>query len=333
MSVFLAVTIMISAGEKHMINGDDSLRKSEIYKTAVKIAAENNDSFQVSPAALSVSCSYSRVPIRDIMQDMVREVKMQARWKKQSETDLLDHEKGPDPFFGDLLSLPAEIDWRKENKVTPVKCQEMCSSCWAFATTACLESAIACKTDRLVDLSEQDLMNCNPLGMNCHGGYFTAVELFRTMGAVLESDEPYMAANGTCRNNPRNYKIATWRWFFKDTQGVCIAGPEADQTGHTETGLDSLIKACIVKSGSCYVGVTVDASVMAYSGGIYNVVTDTPTNHAVLAVGYSDSGRYWIIKNSWSTVWGEKGFGYIAYGAANFGEFSGGLLYQGSSTP
>jgi len=57
-----------------------------------------------------------------------------------------------------------------------------------------------------------------------------------------------------------------------------------------------------------------------YSGGIY----DDPKcgallNHAILLVGYGTtlSGRdYWIAKNSWGSMWGEKGYMRIARGAS-----------------
>lgn len=53
---------------------------------------------------------------------------------------------------------------------------------------------------------------------------------------------------------------------------------------------------------------------MAYTGGIYNagVVTCNPAslNHTVLLIGYGvDNGTdYFLLKNSWSSSWGEAGY-------------------------
>lgn len=77
------------------------------------------------------------------------------------------------------------------------------------------------------------------------------------------------------------------------------------------------MKAAVAAQPTC---VSVDASSVKwqlYSGGIYSDkkrTTERDLDHAVTAVGYgSENGQdYWIVRNSWTASWGEKGYIRIA---------------------
>ena len=56
-----------------------------------------------------------------------------------------------------VKDLPASVDWREKGAVTPVKNQGQCGSCWAFATTAMIESYAAIATGNLPVLSSQQV--------------------------------------------------------------------------------------------------------------------------------------------------------------------------------
>ena len=78
-------------------------------------------------------------------------------------------------------SIPAAFDWRQYDKVTPVKQQGECGSCYTFATSAAIESAVLIKrglsaSQTNFDLSEQRLVNCvnqvaGRQNDGCHGGF------------------------------------------------------------------------------------------------------------------------------------------------------------------
>jgi len=70
--------------------------------------------------------------------------------------------------------LPAKVDWVKAGKVTRVKDQGYCGSCWAFVTTGAMESDHAIKGNKLVSLSDQQLIDCSNEywgNWGCQGGW------------------------------------------------------------------------------------------------------------------------------------------------------------------
>ena len=70
-------------------------------------------------------------------------------------------------------------------------------------------------------------------------------------------------------------------------------------------------KQAIAQNGPVIAGMKVFEDMYYYSGGIYqHVAGELRGHHAVAVIGYHE--KYWIIKNSWGTGWGEQGFMRIA---------------------
>jgi C1A family cysteine protease len=64
-----------------------------------------------------------------------------------------------------------DVDWVAQGKVSPVKNQGSCGSCWAFSAVGVLESWALFKSE-VVNLSEQQLVDCSQKYGNegCNGG-------------------------------------------------------------------------------------------------------------------------------------------------------------------
>lgn len=67
------------------------------------------------------------------------------------------------------LTFPSSLDYRAMGKVSDVKNQGQCGSCWAFATTGHYESLLLLKTNVEYDLAEQYVLDCTS-GGSCDGG-------------------------------------------------------------------------------------------------------------------------------------------------------------------
>lgn len=206
-----------------------------------------------------------------------------------------------------ILGAPNErryLDWRQKGIVTGVKDQGACGSCWAFATIGALEGIIATRGRKML-LSEQNLVDCSTSYGNhgCQGGMTDlAFRYVRDNGIMASRDYRYTGKNEKCKFDPNNSVLK-------------IRG-----STRLPKGNESVLRFALSLAGP--IPVAVDASHKSfhtYKSGIYNdnlcssAMKDM--NHAVLLVGFGTDplGRdYWIIKNSWGTSWGERGYMRVA---------------------
>ncbi|CAG9566499.1 unnamed protein product [Danaus chrysippus] len=193
------------------------------------------------------------------------------------------------------VTAPDQFDWRKKGVVTSVKNQRHYGSCWAFSASANVESINAIKTGKLIDVSEQQLVDCDiGYDLGCLGGLaWVAMSYFRQYGAMSLKSYPYVAKEGSCHYDSRKVVIR-----LKDYK-------------HVTQLTEDQIKEHLYNIGPLSIGIAA-APISSYTGGI--VIEDCHSsfqvNHAVLLVGYGKENgvEYWIVKNSWGQNWGEKGY-------------------------
>lgn len=200
-------------------------------------------------------------------------------------------------MYENVNSVPLSVDWRKKGAVTPVKDQGQCGSCWAFSTVVAVEGINYLKTNKLVSLSEQELVDCDTeQNQGCNGGLMDAAfDFIKNKGGLTTGAKyPYRAEAGNCDVTMASAPV------------VAIDGYE-DVPANDE---NALMKAAANQP----ISVAIDAGgydFQFYSEGVFSGDCGTDLDHGVAVVGYGttlDGTKYWIVKNSWGAEWGERGY-------------------------
>lgn len=209
-------------------------------------------------------------------------------------------------------SLPESWDWRNVdgvNYVSPVRNQGACGSCYSFSSMGMLEARIRILTSNTQTpiLSPQQIVSCSNYSQGCLGGfpYLIAGKYAQDFGVVEEDCFPYTGRDDPCimKSSCYHYYIPQY-YYVGGFYGACS---------------EAAMKVELVKNGPVSVAFEVYSDFMNYHGGIYHYTglgdQFNPfelTNHAVLLVGYGrdpqTKEKYWIVKNSWGSDWGESGY-------------------------
>lgn len=205
----------------------------------------------------------------------------------------------------DTSSIPRTLDWRDTAIGGIVKDQSLCGSCWAFAATGAMESAWnkanGSKSPSI--LSDQQVTDCswNWGSHACEGGepYAGIAAAIEAGGISTAKEYEYIGQDDFCRAKNVT-KLANFSGYARI--------PSYD---------DSALMEAVYSRGA--IAVSLDASpsgFLFYSSGVFSdpscKTAKDELDHAVLVVGYGtdeETGRdYWLIKNSWSTHWGDEGY-------------------------
>ena len=206
-------------------------------------------------------------------------------------------------FAGTGKTVPDSYDWRSNGAVTPIKDQGQCGSCWSFSATGAMEGAWAIKHSDLVSLSEQELVDCAGIrygNMGCNGG-------------LMDSAFKFAIDKGMCAESSYAYTSGATQTAgsCKTCSSVVSFSGCADVAPNNQVALKEA-----VANGPVSIAIEADTRYFqSYSGGVLTASTcGTTLDHGVLVVGYGeeDGQKYWLVKNSWGTSWGDDGYLKIA---------------------
>jgi len=208
--------------------------------------------------------------------------------------------------------------------LVPAKDQGQCGSCWTFSAAGALEGSynIKNKPAQLISFSEQQFVDCaSSAGDGCNGGSSNYVFRYtEKKGVMLESEYPYTAQDGnsgTCQYNAAQakYKNKGYNYCTNDST-----------TGENVKPCSLALWQTYLAAGPFSVYMEADSDdFQNYSSGVLVFSADDCSNgsdHAVMAVGWgvdTQSGlTYVLVRNSWSTGWGENGYFRVKYDPSNY---------------
>eukprot|EP00831_Metopus_contortus_P013298 TRINITY_DN1538_c0_g1_i6.p1 TRINITY_DN1538_c0_g1~~TRINITY_DN1538_c0_g1_i6.p1 ORF type:complete len:389 (+),score=55.40 TRINITY_DN1538_c0_g1_i6:243-1409(+) len=272
----------VSTYSKSYATKEEAEKRKKIFAINYGKIVENNK----NPSRTSTLTVYDHADLTDeefseryLLEPM--ESEHTKRWKLET---------GKEP------NADLEINWNEKGKVTTVKDQGMCGSCWTFSSISVIETIVAIKDNKSPErYSEQQIVDCihNYQSNGCQGGEPSdAFKYVQKNGVSLEKDYPYTARDEKCKAN--------------DVKHVIKISGHVNISEGSNTEMEKIIQTrsmavCLAAGYHAF---------RFYKSGV--VTTGCPAiniNHAVTVVGAGtlDNIPYWLVRNSWGKNWGDNG--------------------------
>lgn len=199
----------------------------------------------------------------------------------------------------DNQKIATSVNWT--SNMTPIKNQGECGSCWAFASDALCEYYLKRKNitfPTAPSISEQYLVDCDFSNYGCRGGWPGLALNFIAASGTPDASYSYKGVQGNCLS-PEKYPPT-------------LSCPSPVQEDYPQGNDDRLRQ--ILNVTPVVVAINALPGFLQAQSGIYTPMKQScdasGINHAVVVVGYgSELGhKYWIVRNSWGTEWGEDGY-------------------------
>eukprot|EP00828_Plagiopyla_frontata_P014121 TRINITY_DN1861_c0_g1_i4.p1 TRINITY_DN1861_c0_g1~~TRINITY_DN1861_c0_g1_i4.p1 ORF type:complete len:405 (+),score=48.83 TRINITY_DN1861_c0_g1_i4:51-1265(+) len=218
-----------------------------------------------------------------------------------------------------ISQMPLNYDWSNvngTNYLTVTKNQHIpqyCGSCWAQSATSAMSDRIKIRRKAAwpdFNLAPQVLISCFDICQGCHGGLPVLVYEYLTANYITdETCSPYQAW-GHDDGLPCSDEMICQNdefYYYQVSEYGYIQGEQA-------------MMSEIYQRGPITCGVSVPESLENYTGGIlYDHTNNTDISHDISVVGWGEENgtKYWRVRNSWGTPWGEQGYFRIIRGVNN----------------
>ncbi|HEY9854169.1 MAG TPA: C1 family peptidase [Stenomitos sp.] len=246
-----------------------------------------------------------------------------------TERKVIDDEKG----YRSQATLPQVADLRAQ--CSPVANQGGIGACTGFAIASGLDEFLAKKAGRATTLSpafvyyqERKLQGNADMTEDSGSSIETGMKVLEQFGTCPEADMPFLPLSQ--HKDPAKIKTflgtAPSATAVQDALGFKIAGSKSFINNSSSGKLTpvavstmSAIRRSLADGMPVVAGMIVFQSMMGddvKQTGLVPMPTqsDKPVGgHAVMIVGYDQAKQVFIVRNSWSASWGDKGYFYLPY--------------------